>query len=182
MVFNSWDQFKDHLVVHTGDKPNHCTICDIWFTQAGDMRKHLREFHAIHERVVTEVVVPEQEDVEDVHVEHVMVEQVQIESPEVLETIESVEGEPGKEEHVHMDQVQVEEEKTAEIQVHQPQDEQQSSETLIKEHIEIQVDHVQSSALQHYLETTVQDSEVPVEQVEIQVEEAEVGEVQVEDV
>ncbi|MGH0179715.1 UNVERIFIED_CONTAM: hypothetical protein FKN15_014218 [Acipenser sinensis] len=182
MVFNSWDQFKDHLVVHTGDKPNHCTICDIWFTQAGDMRKHLREFHAIHERVVTEVVVPEQEDVEDVHVEHVMVEQVQIESPEVLETIESVEGEPGKEEHVHMDQVQVEEEKTAEIQVHQPQDEQQSSETLIKEHREIQVDHVQSSTLQHYLETTAQDSEVPVEQVEIQVEEAEVGEVQVEDV
>ncbi|KAK1150084.1 zinc finger protein 131-like isoform X1 [Acipenser oxyrinchus oxyrinchus] len=186
MVFNSWDQFKDHLVIHTGDKPNHCTICDIWFTQAGDMRKHLREFHAIHERVVTEVVVPEQEDAEDVHVEHVMVEQVQIESPEVLETIqvqvESVEGEQGKEEHVHMDQVQVEEEKTAEIQVHQPQDEQQSSETLIKEHIEIQVEHAQSSALQHYLETTVQDSEVAVEQVEIQVEEAEVGEVQVEDV
>ncbi|KAJ8380809.1 hypothetical protein SKAU_G00015870 [Synaphobranchus kaupii] len=32
-VFNSWDQFKDHLVIHTGEKPNHCTLCDVWFTQ-----------------------------------------------------------------------------------------------------------------------------------------------------
>uniref|UniRef100_H2ZV58 Zinc finger protein 131 n=1 Tax=Latimeria chalumnae TaxID=7897 RepID=H2ZV58_LATCH len=57
-VFNSWDQFKDHLVTHTGEKPNHCTICDVWFTQASELRKHHKDIHNIPERVVTEVVVP----------------------------------------------------------------------------------------------------------------------------
>ncbi|KAM9474836.1 zinc finger protein 131 [Clarias gariepinus] len=48
-VFNSWDQFKDHLVVHTGDKPNHCTVCDQWFTHTRDLKTHLQQQHAIHE-------------------------------------------------------------------------------------------------------------------------------------
>ncbi|XP_068594533.1 zinc finger protein 131 isoform X2 [Brachionichthys hirsutus] len=45
-VFNSWDQFKDHLVSHTGVKPNHCTMCDMWFTHAKDLKAHLKLVHA----------------------------------------------------------------------------------------------------------------------------------------
>ncbi|XP_076005631.1 zinc finger protein 131 isoform X1 [Genypterus blacodes] len=44
-VFNSWDQFKDHLVSHTGVKPNHCTMCDMWFTHPIDLKTHLQEVH-----------------------------------------------------------------------------------------------------------------------------------------
>ncbi|KAM5328215.1 zinc finger protein 131 isoform 1-T5 [Glossophaga mutica] len=56
-VFNSWDQFKDHLVIHTGDKPNHCTLCDLWFMQGNELRRHLSESHNITERLVTEEVL-----------------------------------------------------------------------------------------------------------------------------
>ncbi|XP_060046987.1 zinc finger protein 131 isoform X2 [Erinaceus europaeus] len=56
-VFNSWDQFKDHLVIHTGDKPNHCTLCDLWFMQGNELRRHLSDIHNISERIVTEEVL-----------------------------------------------------------------------------------------------------------------------------
>ncbi|KAB0372934.1 hypothetical protein FD755_015687 [Muntiacus reevesi] len=56
-VFNSWDQFKDHLVIHTGDKPNHCTLCDLWFMQGNELRRHLSDTHNISERLVTEEVL-----------------------------------------------------------------------------------------------------------------------------
>ncbi|XP_026126136.1 zinc finger protein 131-like [Carassius auratus] len=57
-VFNSWEQFKDHLVTHTGEKPNHCTICDQWFTQPKDLKTHLQELHGLQEKViVTEEVM-----------------------------------------------------------------------------------------------------------------------------
>ncbi|XP_029915854.1 zinc finger protein 131 isoform X2 [Myripristis murdjan] len=46
-VFNSWDQFKNHLVSHTGVKPNHCTMCDLWFTHPKDLNAHLKDIHAI---------------------------------------------------------------------------------------------------------------------------------------
>ncbi|KAI1900085.1 hypothetical protein AGOR_G00046400 [Albula goreensis] len=62
-VFNSWDQFKDHLVIHTGEKPNHCTLCDLWFTQPRDLRAHLRDLHGIQEKVLLaeEVIIAEPE-------------------------------------------------------------------------------------------------------------------------
>ncbi|XP_032967002.1 zinc finger protein 131 isoform X1 [Rhinolophus ferrumequinum] len=56
-VFNSWDQFKDHLAIHTGDKPNHCTFCDLWFMQGNEFRRHLSDTHNISERLVTEEVL-----------------------------------------------------------------------------------------------------------------------------
>ncbi|KAM8957432.1 zinc finger protein 131 isoform 2-T2 [Lycaon pictus] len=56
-VFNSWDQFKDHLVIHTGDKPNHCTLCDLWFMQGNELRRHLSDTHNISERLITEEVL-----------------------------------------------------------------------------------------------------------------------------
>ncbi|KAM7148378.1 zinc finger protein 131 isoform 2-T2 [Molossus nigricans] len=56
-VFNSWDQFKDHLVIHTGDKPNHCTLCDLWFMQGNELRRHLSDAHNISERLVAEEVL-----------------------------------------------------------------------------------------------------------------------------
>ncbi|XP_040194864.1 zinc finger protein 131 isoform X1 [Rana temporaria] len=96
-VFNCWDQFKDHLVLHTGDKPNHCTLCDLWFMQGSELRKHLREIHNISERIVTEVMLPSDsaemdtvpsmtfvEQVEQVHVVPVdQVIQVQVDPPQL---------------------------------------------------------------------------------------------------
>ncbi|KAM3868011.1 zinc finger protein 131 [Diretmus argenteus] len=46
-VFNSWEQFKNHLVSHTGVKPNHCTMCDLWFTHPRDLQAHLKDIHDI---------------------------------------------------------------------------------------------------------------------------------------
>ncbi|XP_041644581.1 zinc finger protein 131 isoform X2 [Cheilinus undulatus] len=56
-VFNSWDQFKDHLVSHTGDKPNHCTMCDMWFTHPKDLKVHLKQVHSIEDKKSTEELV-----------------------------------------------------------------------------------------------------------------------------
>lgn len=56
-VFNSWDQFKDHLVSHTGDKPNHCTVCDMWFTQPKELKAHLKEVHSIEDKSGDELVI-----------------------------------------------------------------------------------------------------------------------------
>ncbi|XP_077457847.1 zinc finger protein 131 [Stigmatopora argus] len=56
-VFNSWDQFKDHLVSHTGDKPNHCTMCDLWFTDPQELKAHLKDIHSYEEEKSTEEVV-----------------------------------------------------------------------------------------------------------------------------
>ncbi|XP_054143651.1 zinc finger protein 131 isoform X3 [Melozone crissalis] len=93
-VFNSWDQFKDHLVIHTGDKPNHCTLCDLWFMQGSELRRHLKEIHNISELLVTEEVLPVEameaepvtsmtiiEQVEQVHVLPVI--QVQVDPAQV---------------------------------------------------------------------------------------------------
>ncbi|XP_062984177.1 zinc finger protein 131 isoform X3 [Elgaria multicarinata webbii] len=95
-VFNSWDQFKDHLVIHTGDKPNHCTLCDVWFMQGSELRRHLQEIHNISERIVTEDILPVDSDpvasmtiieqVEQVHVLPVI--QVQVDPAQV--TVEQV--------------------------------------------------------------------------------------------
>ncbi|XP_029999884.1 zinc finger protein 131 isoform X2 [Sphaeramia orbicularis] len=56
-VFNSWDQFKDHLVSHTGDKPNHCTVCDMWFTHPKDLKAHLKDVHSIKGNKSTQELV-----------------------------------------------------------------------------------------------------------------------------
>ncbi|XP_061473245.1 zinc finger protein 131 [Rhineura floridana] len=95
-VFNSWDQFKDHLVIHTGDKPNHCTLCDVWFMQGTELRRHLQEIHNISERIVTDDILPVDSDpvasmtiieqVEQVHVLPVI--QVQVDPAQV--TVEQV--------------------------------------------------------------------------------------------
>ncbi|XP_057688693.1 zinc finger protein 131 isoform X1 [Corythoichthys intestinalis] len=53
-VFNSWDQFKDHLVSHTGHKPNHCTMCDLWFTAPQELKAHLKDVHSIEEEKSSE--------------------------------------------------------------------------------------------------------------------------------
>lgn len=56
-VFNSWDQFKDHLVSHTGVKPYHCTMCDMWFTHTKDLRTHLKVVHSVEDSKSTEEVI-----------------------------------------------------------------------------------------------------------------------------
>ncbi|NXW72815.1 ZN131 protein, partial [Hirundo rustica] len=93
-VFNSWDQFKNHLVIHTGDKPNHCTLCDLWFMQGSELRRHLKDMHNISEGIVTEEILPVEameaepvtsmtiiEQVEQVHVLPVI--QVQVDPAQV---------------------------------------------------------------------------------------------------
>ncbi|MBN3307894.1 ZN131 protein, partial [Amia calva] len=169
-VFNSWEQFKDHLVIHTGEKPNHCTLCDMWFTQPNDMRVHLRDYHAIHEKVVTEVVIAEPDSadglLEEVQVEHVTVEPMQVDVAHVVETIrvESMDGEEqGKEEE--------EEEEEEEEKESGEAGEHRGGGPDSEAHLEIRVEQISGGAVEHYLE---EDTEVPVEQedVEIQVVEA----------
>lgn len=56
-VFNSWDQFKDHLASHTGVKPNHCTLCDMWFTHSKELNAHLKDVHSIESKSTEELVI-----------------------------------------------------------------------------------------------------------------------------
>lgn len=45
-------------MTHTGDKPNHCTICDQWFTQPSDLHIHLQEHHGLQEKhIIREEVI-----------------------------------------------------------------------------------------------------------------------------
>ncbi|XP_015244631.1 PREDICTED: zinc finger protein 131 [Cyprinodon variegatus] len=56
-LFISWDLFKEHLICHTGDKPNHCTMCDLWFTEAKELKAHLKDVHSIEERSTEQLVI-----------------------------------------------------------------------------------------------------------------------------
>lgn len=55
-MFNSWEQFKGHLVSHTGNKPNHCTMCDMWFTHPKELNTHVKEVHSVEEKAQEELV------------------------------------------------------------------------------------------------------------------------------
>nr|XP_060617429.1 zinc finger protein 131 [Anolis sagrei ordinatus] len=146
-IFNSWEQFKDHLVTHTGDKPNHCTLCDLWFMQGSELRRHLQEMHNISERIITEDVLPTESDpvapmtiieqVEQVHMLPVI--QVQVDPAQV--TIEQV----------HPDLIPNNQVKTAQI-------------AELQEQVEIsylEVEHIQTEA-----STEVHMEELDVEQVD----------------
>ncbi|XP_062477778.1 zinc finger protein 131 isoform X3 [Pezoporus occidentalis] len=143
-VFNSWDQFKDHLVIHTGDKPNHCTLCDLWFMQGSELRRHLKEIHSISERIVTEEVLPVEaepvtsmtiiEQVEQVHVLPVI--QVQVDPAQV--TVEQM----------HRDLIQ--DNQVKDTQVDELQEQMQIS--------YLEVEHIQ----------TEQGAEVHVEQLHVE--------------
>lgn len=56
-MFNSWDHFKDHLVSHTGDKPNHCTMCDMWFTHPKELNTHLKDIHSFEDKSPEELII-----------------------------------------------------------------------------------------------------------------------------
>lgn len=42
---------------HTGDKPNHCTMCDMWFTHPKDLKAHLKLVHSAEDDKSEEVVL-----------------------------------------------------------------------------------------------------------------------------
>ncbi|XP_057288248.1 zinc finger protein 131-like isoform X2 [Pezoporus wallicus] len=156
-VFNSWDQFKDHLVIHTGDKPNHCTLCDLWFMQGSELRRHLKDMHNISEHIVTEEVLP----VEAVEAEPVT-------SMTIIEQVEQVHVLP-------IIQVQVDPAQVTVEQMHQDV----IQDNLIKG---TQVDELQEQVQISYLEVehiqTEQGAEVHVEQLHVE----HVNQIQVEDV
>ncbi|XP_034630524.1 zinc finger protein 131 isoform X2 [Trachemys scripta elegans] len=187
-VFNSWDQFKDHLVIHTGDKPNHCTLCDLWFMQGSELRRHLKDIHNISERIVTEEVLPVEdvetepvtsmtiiEQVEQVHVLPVI--QVQVDPAQV--TVEQVHPDLIQDNHVKgtqmddlQEQVQISYVEVEHIQTEQGADVQ--IEELHVEHVnQIQMEEVQAELI----------DETDLEQVESEninqgeLEESETGEI-----
>ncbi|XP_061872728.1 zinc finger protein 131-like isoform X1 [Colius striatus] len=141
-VFNSWDQFKDHLVIHTGDKPNHCTLCDLWFMQGSELRRHLKDMHNISEQIVTEEVLP----VEAVEAEPVT-------SMTIIEQLEQVHVLP-------VIQVQVDPARVTVEQMHQDLIQDTQMEEL-QEQVQInylEVEHIQ----------TEQGAEVHVEQLHVE--------------
>lgn len=105
-VFVSWDQFKEHLICHTGDKPNHCTMCDLWFTDARELKAHLQDVHSVEEKPTEQVVITDSaasaaltiatQSIEGgetvllddgIHVEHVTVEPVDVMQMEEATTV-----------------------------------------------------------------------------------------------
>uniref|UniRef100_A0A3Q3VKG1 Uncharacterized protein n=1 Tax=Mola mola TaxID=94237 RepID=A0A3Q3VKG1_MOLML len=83
-VFNSWDQFKDHLVSHTGVKPNHCTMCDMWFTNPKELKSHLKLVHLAEDnKSAEEMVITESAAA----VENVTVEPVDVMEMEETATV-----------------------------------------------------------------------------------------------
>ncbi|XP_030620809.1 zinc finger protein 131 [Chanos chanos] len=134
MVFNSWDQFKDHLVIHTGEKPNHCTICDQWFTQPRDLRSHLQDHHGLQDKVVVSTTTTTTEEVvladpaeevlleDGMRVEHVTVEPVDVVAVEEALVVEdeaqlqgASTGEVVEEAEVCKEDVEAPKEQTVEI-------------------------------------------------------------------
>ncbi|XP_075582349.1 zinc finger protein 131 isoform X1 [Pelecanus crispus] len=146
-VFNSWDQFKDHLVIHTGDKPNHCTLCDLWFMQGSELRRHLKEMHNISERIVTEEVLP----VEAVEAEPVT-------SMTIIEQVEQVHVLPVIQVQVDPAQVTVE-------QMHQDliQDNQVKGTQIDELQEQVQISYLEVEHIQ-----TEQGAEVHVEQLHVE--------------
>ncbi|NWW51954.1 ZN131 protein, partial [Pedionomus torquatus] len=146
-VFNSWDQFKDHLVIHTGDKPNHCTLCDLWFMQGSELRRHLKEIHDISERMVAEEVLP----VEAVEAEPVT-------SMTIIEQVEQVHVLPVIQVQVDPAQVTVE-------QMHQDliQDNQVKGTQIDELQEQVQISYLEVEHIQ-----TEQGAEVHVEQLHVE--------------
>ncbi|XP_063176718.1 zinc finger protein 131 isoform X2 [Chroicocephalus ridibundus] len=146
-VFNSWDQFKDHLVIHTGDKPNHCTLCDLWFMQGSELRRHLKEMHNISERIVAEEVLP----VEAVEAEPVT-------SMTIIEQVEQVHVLPVIQVQVDPAQVTVE-------QMHQDliQDNQVKGTQIDELQEQVQISYLEVEHIQ-----TEQGAEVHVEQLHVE--------------
>nr|XP_005493770.1 zinc finger protein 131 isoform X2 [Zonotrichia albicollis] len=143
-VFNSWDQFKDHLVIHTGDKPNHCTLCDLWFMQGSELRRHLKEMHNISELLVTEEVLP----VEAMEAEPVT-------SMTIIEQVEQVHVLP-------VIQVQVD---PAQVQMHQDliHDNQVKGTQMEELQEQVQISYLEVEHIQ-----TEQGAEVHVEQLHVE--------------
>ncbi|XP_027601432.1 zinc finger protein 131 isoform X5 [Pipra filicauda] len=146
-VFNSWDQFKDHLVIHTGDKPNHCTLCDLWFMQGSELRRHLKDMHNISELVVTEEVLP----VEAMEAEPVT-------SMTIIEQVEQVHVLPVIQVQVDPAQVTVE-------QMHQDliQDNQVKGTQMEELQEQVQISYLEVEHIQ-----TEQGAEVHVEQLHVE--------------
>ncbi|XP_056370278.1 zinc finger protein 131 isoform X2 [Oenanthe melanoleuca] len=146
-VFNSWDQFKDHLVIHTGDKPNHCTLCDLWFMQGSELRRHLKEMHNISELLVTEEVLP----VEGMEAEPVT-------SMTIIEQVEQVHVLPVIQVQVDPAQVTVE-------QMHQDliQDNQVKGTQMEELQEQVQISYLEVEHIQ-----TEQGAEVHVEQLHVE--------------
>lgn len=80
-------------MTHTGEKPNHCTLCDLWFTSPRDLHTHLQELHGLQEKVIVaeDILISDPANVlsmeegeervileDGIRVEHVTVEPVDV--------------------------------------------------------------------------------------------------------
>ncbi|XP_008934675.1 PREDICTED: zinc finger protein 131-like [Merops nubicus] len=156
-VFNSWDQFKDHLVIHTGDKPNHCTLCDLWFMQRSELRRHLKDMHNISEQIVTEEVLPPVEVVETEPVTSMTIIE-QVEQVHVLPVIQ-VQVDPAQVtvEQLHQDLIQDNEVKSTQMEELQ---EQVEISYLEVEHIQAEQGaevHVKQLHIEHVNQTKMEE-------------------------
>ena len=48
MPFYDRTKFRHHYMVHTGERPYSCNLCDFRSRQVGNLNKHIREKHSDH--------------------------------------------------------------------------------------------------------------------------------------
>ncbi|XP_056274193.1 zinc finger protein 131 isoform X2 [Pseudoliparis swirei] len=166
-VFNSWDQFKDHLVSHTGDKPNHCTMCDMWFTHPKELKAHLKHIHSTEDNSAEELVLSASaiaiEGAETVLLDDgIQVEHVTVEPAEEMEMEEEEEEEEEEETTTTITTVLVEDGGVAEMC-------EEDVERLKQAGVQIQVVHVTTTEVdgrQVEVEVEMEGEVVSVEEAE----------------
>lgn len=45
-VFTKSSEFRNHLKKHTKERPHQCHFCRLWFSQKGNLRRHLQDVHS----------------------------------------------------------------------------------------------------------------------------------------
>jgi len=154
-------------VSHTGDKPNHCTMCDMWFTHPKELKAHLKHIHSTEDNSAEELVLSASaiaiEGAETVLLDDgIQVEHVTVEPAEEMEMEEEEEEEEEEETTTTITTVLVEDGGVAEMC-------EEDVERLKQAGVQIQVVHVTTTEVdgrQVEVEVEMEGEVVSVEEAE----------------